>query len=204
MLFSTVIVQNKNSFIATMFAIFMQLENNVSVIDHKFLVPGHTHMECDSDHAVIEKKKNKSSIKIHHPRHWYQFVRAVGVKKKFLVNEMDQSNIFDDNGDKFSWHHIKWFRFTKEYGNIYFKTSLSEEEPFKCIHITKRGINCVKIKDLKICYDSPIKINNKKKNDLIDMLPLVDEIYRDFYMNLTSEDMLDCHPDLTETEENNE
>ncbi|XP_036326739.1 uncharacterized protein LOC118739490 [Rhagoletis pomonella] len=209
--------QNKNSFIATMFAVFMQLENNVTIIDHKFMVPGHTHMECDSDHAAIEKKK--SSIKIHHPRDWYQFVRTVGVKKKFFVTEMDQSNILDfahasknvftwrkvdDNGDKFNWHDIKWFRFTKEYGNIYFKTSLSEEDPFKCINITKRGINCVKIKDLKNCYVSPIKINTKKKSDLIDMLPLVDEIYRDFYMNLTSEDMLDCHPDLTEYDENNE
>lgn len=55
--------QNKNSFIATMFAIFMQFKNNVDIIDHKFLVPGHTHMECDSDHALIEKRKKLTSTK---------------------------------------------------------------------------------------------------------------------------------------------
>lgn len=207
--------QNKNSFVATMFSIFMQLENNVTTLDHKFMVPGHTHMECDSDHAAIEKKKKKSTVKIHHPRDWYQFIGAIN-SNKFLVNEMKQSNIFDfanasknlftwrkvdTNGEKYTWHDIKWLRFTKEYGTIYFKTSLNEEEPFKSIKIVKRGINSVDISVLKICYDSPININQNKKKDLLDMLPLVDDLYKDFYINLRTEDMPDCHPDLTEFDE---
>lgn len=57
--------QNKNSFVATMFVIFMHLETtgSISIIDHKFMVPGHTHMECDSDHALIERKKKKHQYK---------------------------------------------------------------------------------------------------------------------------------------------
>lgn len=57
---------------ATMFVIIMQLENNVSIIDHTFMATGP---------AAIEKKKNKSSIKFHHPRDWYEFIRTVGVNK---------------------------------------------------------------------------------------------------------------------------
>lgn len=35
---------------------------NVNVINHKFLVLGHTHMECDVNHSLIEKKKIEVSI----------------------------------------------------------------------------------------------------------------------------------------------
>lgn len=141
--------QNKNSYVATMFEIFAQMDSNITTIDHKFLVPGHTHMECDSDHALIEKKK-KTLIKIHHPRDWFQFVRSVGWKNSFLVIEMQQSNIYDfgnaakqlftwrkidDVGKKYNWNEIKWFRFTKDFGKVYFKKSLNEEEPFHFINI---------------------------------------------------------------------
>lgn len=51
--------QNKNSFVALMFAMFVSTVDNIETIDHKFLVPGHTHMECDVDHSVIERKKKE-------------------------------------------------------------------------------------------------------------------------------------------------
>lgn len=44
--------------------IFTILENKTSIqqINHKFLVPGHTHIECDSDHLLIEKQKKHSIV----------------------------------------------------------------------------------------------------------------------------------------------
>lgn len=45
---------------------------------------------------------------------------------------------------------------------------------------------------------------HKKKQDLLDMLPLVDEVYKPFYINLATEEQLDCRPDLTEADETNE
>ncbi|CAH2008652.1 unnamed protein product [Acanthoscelides obtectus] len=53
----------------------------VKVINHKFLVPGHTHMECDGDHALIERTRRRSETPIHHPRDWYQMEN-----KKFIVS----------------------------------------------------------------------------------------------------------------------
>ena len=35
-------------------------------IDHKFLVTGHTHLECDSDHATIERAKESYKNPIEH------------------------------------------------------------------------------------------------------------------------------------------
>ena len=47
--------QNRNQYIASMLLLLVsQQKNNIIVIDHKFLISGHTHMECDSVHATIE------------------------------------------------------------------------------------------------------------------------------------------------------
>ena len=51
--------QNKNSHVSSMFFTLLEVCPWISKITHKFLVPGHTHMECDSDHALIEKMKKK-------------------------------------------------------------------------------------------------------------------------------------------------
>lgn len=169
--------QNKNSFVATMFAIFMQVTDttgSISIIDHKFMVPGHTHMECDSDHALIERKKKITSAQIHHPQDWYQFIRTVGVKKKFSVIEMNRNQFIDfasaakelflwrNDGQKYCWADVKWLRFTKEFGSVFFKSSLDENEPFRKINLKKRGISSINKNNLKQCYFSPIEINQKK------------------------------------------
>lgn len=36
-------------------------------INHKFLVPGHTHMEYDTSYTLIMKNKNHFNGNIHHP-----------------------------------------------------------------------------------------------------------------------------------------
>lgn len=52
--------QNKNSILMAMYLWFLENQESIKVIDHKFLVPGHTRMECDSDHAEIEKARQIS------------------------------------------------------------------------------------------------------------------------------------------------
>ena len=72
-----------------MFLILMQ-KSSLSCVDHKFLIPSHTRKECDSDHLVIERKKNKYSAPIHHPRDWYQLVLSCGKIKPFRAIEMEK------------------------------------------------------------------------------------------------------------------
>lgn len=50
--------QNKNSIVVALFQAVLQ-ETDVATIDHIFLVPGHTRMECDNKHSVIERAKDK-------------------------------------------------------------------------------------------------------------------------------------------------
>lgn len=86
--------QNKNSFMCAMFMLIMEIYNKLEIIDHKFLEPGHTHMECDSSHATIERKKKNTDMKIHHPDDWYNLVRCCGNRNQFKVNEMESNDFY--------------------------------------------------------------------------------------------------------------
>ena len=132
--------QNKNSHMAVMCMITLQDNTNLLSISHKFLIPGHTHMECDSDHSLIEKKKKKYSLPISHPHDWAQLVRVTGKKRPFLVTETSTADFFDFSsllkqdlilrksdmkGEKIFWRDIQWLHFEKgNLGTFNFKTSL--------------------------------------------------------------------------------
>lgn len=68
--------QNKNSDVCAMFFTALQNFSNITTIDHKFLIPGHTHMACDVDHSIIERLKKKTAMNIYHPRDWFQLESA--------------------------------------------------------------------------------------------------------------------------------
>lgn len=54
--------QNKNGIIMVMCLNFLERRENVKIIDHKCMVPGHSRMECYSNHARIEKAKKTLPI----------------------------------------------------------------------------------------------------------------------------------------------
>ncbi|KAF0682293.1 Uncharacterized protein FWK35_00033855, partial [Aphis craccivora] len=49
--------QNRNFMIVTLYMWLLKKMTNLKIINHKFLLRGHTHMEVDSDHSIIEKAK---------------------------------------------------------------------------------------------------------------------------------------------------
>lgn len=54
--------QNKNSIFMAMCLAFLEQQDTIKIIDHKFMISGNIRMECDSDHGRIEKaKKNVCS-----------------------------------------------------------------------------------------------------------------------------------------------
>ena len=84
---------NKNFIVAALFFTFVEGHLTLDTIDYKFLVPGHTHMECDSDYAAIERVKKKNS-EIHHPSDWLQLVREVKKKITFEVIKMIRDHFY--------------------------------------------------------------------------------------------------------------
>jgi len=212
--------QNKNSFLAYMFLTYLQSSPTIKTIDHKFLISGHTHMECDSAHAQIEKEKKKTTMRLHHPRDWMQFIQNLGKKQRFNVTEMKQEMFLDfgtlsrkklifrkkknDSDCYFSWNRVRWIRYTKELGKIFYKNSFDETESFKELNVLKKDFNEMKISELSECYDGPLKINTKKKADLMSLLDFIDEEYKEFYEKLEADSKIpNIHPDY-ELIENNE
>lgn len=202
--------QNKNSHVAVMFMILMQ-HSSLSVIDHKFLIPGHTRMECDTDHSIIEKKKKKYEHPVEHPRDWFNLVRVSGRKKPFKVVEMKKDDFLDfssllkstfqvrkvnEDGQKFVWKNVKWIRYDKTFGKIYYKESHDKDEPFKTLRFLRRGIKSFSTQEI-LKFKYPNAISEEKKANLIELLPYIDEVFHDFYKNLpTEKNMKDFLPDL--------
>lgn len=92
------------------------------------MVSGYSHMECNTAHALIEKKKKKrTNMRIQHPRDWEQLIRSVGTKSKFNVTEIDFESLFssklqiknkDSKNDKLIWRDCQWMRFVEDQTGI--------------------------------------------------------------------------------------
>lgn len=207
--------QNKNSHIAVMCWTALQESSALESIDHKFLVPGHTHMECDTSHSLIERKKKSFNGPIEHPHDWAQLIRQTGKKKPFIVIEMGDQNFLDfagllktvlivrktDNAkNPFNWRDVRWLRFLKDQpGVLFFKTSLDEEEDFKEVSFRRRGKVAKYVPEKKTGPNNLISI--EKKKDLIDLLPFISPVFHGFYENLATTGKQDFYPDSDEVDE---
>lgn len=88
--------QNRNTMVIMAYMWLMHQFPHIKVINHKFMLKGHTHMEVDQVHSRIEgKKKRLKTMQIAIPRDWSQFIRTCGGKRKFHVYDMELSNFKD-------------------------------------------------------------------------------------------------------------
>lgn len=174
--------QNKNSHFATMCMVSLQDSPTLKSINHKFLIPGHSHMESDCDHSLIEKMKKKFSAPIEHPHDWIQLVRVASKKKPFVVHEMKiedsfsfsgllrkgplQVRKFDQERQKVNWRDIKWFHYEQQdVGKFYFKTTLEESESFRTLDFRRRTQSSIHLKPV-LAYNGPLAISCEKKRSL--------------------------------------
>lgn len=200
--------QNRNINIALMFMFALQNHPSLQIVDQKFLVSGHTHLECDSDHSRIERCKKQSESTISIPNDWYNFVRNVRGKIPLKVIEMEQIDFksfssllsgplvkraLDTDKEKINWLKMTWIRYDKTFGIIQFKYTLNKEAPFRILDLRKgpmrtrnraeltSGVSNIR---LPLTYNGPLSIDSEKKKDLISLLPLLDPIYHQFFKDL--------------------
>lgn len=206
--------QNKNSIFLAMCIFALYHSNSIQVLEHKFLVPGHTRMECDSDHAQIEKKKKHFDSPIYHPHDWAQLIRMTGNKRPFKVIEMEREDFKDfgnvyksktlmmkkrnENGDKVVWRSIKWFKFEKKDPyKVYYKNTLAVDENFHVINMAKpvsrRATENTTLENLIIplCNENPPNISVEKKKDLLSLLKYIPSVYHSYYKDLPTETQVD-------------
>lgn len=182
--------QNRNINMAVMFLYAMQKKPTLGTIDQTFLLPGHTRLECDSDHARIErcKKQISNDFKIMVPLGCFQFVRSLRGKSKFTVVDNGQEDFLafskflvkrtsDTDGKNVSWLKIKWLRHTKEFGIIQFKYTLDDEASYKTLDLRRGKRRGRPSLDMTVprSYSGPLGINLKKEKDFLSMLNLIDK-----------------------------
>ena len=66
------------------------------IINHKFLVRGHTFLENDRDFSLIEKRKKTAEVLL--PGAWTQVFREANLKKPFDATEVEQGDMKDWKG----------------------------------------------------------------------------------------------------------
>ena len=175
--------QNRNSHMSAMFLTLLENVETVSIIDHKFMVSGHSHLECDTDHSAIEAQKKKLNFDIETPYDWYKLVKTVKTKdgkKRFDVHEMKYDDFYnfaqlfvsdlklpktDCDGVKFKWTEIRWLRYTSSNCHrrtILFKTSLNVDEPFREFSVLKT----VKENNIKPAKRTRSAVKLQKQNEV--------------------------------------
>lgn len=203
--------QNRNIKLAlTWMKIVAESDNNISVIDHKFLVSGHSYMRNDADFGNIE---SAAKNKVHYvPSDWCETVRTARRKNKFCVRVMQQHQFKstvqleravirkkkNEDGAPVNWLKIMWMRFTKDSPHtIFYKESLNELTDFYKLILpaaTKVQQPFSLIKQRKL-YNASRPVTVQKKRDMLDLLPYIPPVHHDFFNNLkTANDLEDIGP----------
>lgn len=168
------------------------------IINHKFLQPDHTHMEADSNHALIEKTKKKSLATIEVPRDWVNLIRMIHCTPPIKVQEMVQSEFFNfkkllsttnihrkfnNKNESVTWNKIKWIQYrSSSPGVMFYKHSFGQEE-FLELHLERKSAR--KSVETNIVLGpistTPIPLPAEKIKDLKSLMPYIHPNSRQYY-----------------------
>ena len=65
--------------------VVQSLENNIDIIDHKFLLSGHSYLPNDADFGIIEMALRKKNI-LHTPHDYYDVMTQCRKHDKFILH----------------------------------------------------------------------------------------------------------------------
>ncbi|CAH1114694.1 unnamed protein product [Psylliodes chrysocephalus] len=105
------------------------------------------------------------------------------------------------NKANFKLINANWVRYMKNNtGIVNFKNTLQEKEPFKEITCFRKGqkINALKDFVLTPLCDGPRTISHKKKQNILDVVELLDKDAQNFYTGLKTDEKIekDTDPDI--------
>lgn len=100
-------------------------------------------------------------------------------------------------GEKFLWQPVQWLQYDGDIGIIKYKHSLDIMTPFKTLNFRRRGKHTIP-NELPHITDETVPISRQKKQDLLQLLPLIDDVFHEFYQNLPTTEEEAVDPDLVE------
>lgn len=187
--------------------------NEITQVDHKFMVSGHSFLPNDRDFGHIEKAAKFASIFT--PADWIRVITNARRKKPFIVHKMEQSDFVstkyleksvtrrkqNTNGISFKWLHVQWLRFNSGHNNfILYKELLNELVDFSRLDISKasrrgRPRSNPAPNQLTLLYDGLRPVTSAKKKDMLELLQWIPPDQYSFFLNLkTYEETVDTGP----------
>ena len=126
--------QNRNAGVVSALNYYkMNTHRSISTIDLKFMESGHSPMEVDSMHAVIESQKTFAEVFL--PTEWVNVFRRARPERPYTVTVMGHTDFLDfkefakaslkntkkdKKGKQVYWLKTKWFQFKKDQPDIVF------------------------------------------------------------------------------------
>jgi len=193
--------QNKNFVIVCLWQLL--LLRGFQIIDHKFPEPGHTFLDSDRDFAHVEQnvRKHENIYSVDE----YQEIMLNSVRNRTVSVTRMADKFYDlqqlpqhlglrqaksnTKGEKIPFRDgIRWIR-TCKFGEYNYRCSLSEEEEWKTVTLSKEtgcDHSSSDLTSLLIPTGTQRALNSKKVADVKKQLCFVPPTYRQFYMGLVS------------------
>lgn len=186
--------QNKNRMV--LFALIYLVANGIyDIIDHKYLVSGHSFMSCDRDFAQIEKRKKV--VKCFEPKDVEKMIRESCHKNPFEVVNLDQNDFKDLNKastdflntTKLKISTISWIRIEKDkLPRVDLMESHNDSIPWDSVNIFKKGKSPNQLKNYTLpALEARNNISKEKLKDVKDMLPYIPTENKAFYEHLINQ-----------------
>lgn len=184
--------QNKNRMMIFVYCFLISC-GIFETIEHKFLVSGHSFLQCDRDFSLIEKRKRKSKAMV--PEDLHDLITSSTHTGRFEVIDMTQDRFFDVQSAADSILNLKnaniskavYIKLDKKYPGILFsKENFSEVAPWKKTSILRKGKSAFDLNNLNLCaLPNQNKVGENKKKHLTSMIPyLHQEEHKNFYKKL--------------------
>lgn len=213
--------QNRNFIIVSAYVWILRTIPTLKSISHKFLLKGHTHMEVDGVHSVIERAKKlvSQTQTMMVPWDWQQFVRQCRFKDLIKLYDMTLDNFKNfkslyegktaplknnkTNKDKEHFlisEAVELQLRSSEPNELYYKTNFEEEYKIVDIKPNRRGLESNKAwpEAVPVMNNKPRPINKAKYEDLQKLLKWVPACFHHFYKNLSSSAATLDYPDSNE------
>lgn len=192
--------QNRNIIMLINYFWLLNACPSLKTVTHKFLLRGHTHMEADHIHGLIERTvKNKPTMEIVTPWDWEQVIRASGATVMSMEVEdfKSYSALYSGSGapfknkkqntdkENFLISTVVWLEARSQTpAIIYYKTNF-DLPTFKTVDFSSSARIRQKLPtNLPTIRDTPRGISKKKKDHLITLLKWVPKTFHNFYQNI--------------------
>lgn len=194
--------QNRNVNVSAM-CLFATQKTNLEIIDQIYMEKGHSQMEVDSCHSVIERAVK--NVDIYCPMDYYALVKKARTKQPYVVHQVETESILnfkemvgprcflrnknrDDSGRVVNWLKIKWLRYRKSHpGTIQFRYDYDSDFCTIVVNKAVRGHPNTISDSVGKLYSAQPGITQAKYKDLLSLCDCkaIPADYHGFYSSLS-------------------